>query len=86
MDVPTSEFAVADAKARFSELLTRAENGESITIKRHGQAVAKIVPVTQNDMQRRRAAAADLLAWSKAQPVFPGKIDYKALINEGRKY
>jgi hypothetical protein len=44
------------------------------------------VPVTQNDMQRRRAAAADLLAWSKAQPVFPGKIDYKALINEGRKY
>jgi prevent-host-death family protein len=86
MDIRVTEFAVADAKARFSELLHRAENGESITIKRHGQAVAKIVPATKDQAERRRSAVADLLAWRETLPVFPGKIDYKALVNEGRKY
>jgi len=86
MDMPASEFAVADAKARFSELLTRAENGESITIKRHGQPVAKIVPANLDDVQKRRAAVAELVTWNKSLPVFPGTIDYKALVNDGRKY
>lgn len=34
--------SVAEAKAKFSELLKRAEPGEEILITRHGKAVAKL--------------------------------------------
>lgn len=37
-------YNVADGKARFSELITRAEAGEEIEIKRRGEVVAKIGP------------------------------------------
>jgi prevent-host-death family protein len=42
MDVRATEFSLADAKARLSELVQRAEAGEEITIKRHGKPVAKL--------------------------------------------
>lgn len=45
MDARSTEFGVADAKARFSELLARAEAGESILIHRHGRPIAQLVPV-----------------------------------------
>ena len=38
-------FAVFEAKNRFSELLNAVENGEEITITRHGQPVARLVSV-----------------------------------------
>lgn len=37
-------YNIADGKARFSELIARAEAGEEIEIKRRGETVAKIVP------------------------------------------
>ncbi len=40
----------ADAKARFSELLDRVEQGETIVITRHGKPIARIVP---DDARRR---------------------------------
>lgn len=88
MDIRTSEFAVADAKARFSELVARAEAGEAITIKRHGHAVARLVPVTTvDDAARRGQIAEEFIAWrNEHMKPYPGRIDYKALINEGRKY
>ena len=58
MDVPATEFGVADAKARFSELLARAEAGETITIRRHGRAVAKLIPATKRELtpeERRKS-------------------------------
>lgn len=36
------EISVAEAKSRFSELLKRAEVGETIVITRHGKPVARI--------------------------------------------
>lgn len=36
-------FSVADAKAKFSELLMRAEAGERLTITRHGRPIVEIV-------------------------------------------
>lgn len=88
MDMPVSEFAAADAKARFSELLARAERGEAITIKRHGRAVAQIVPVPQDEDNARidrQRAMEEFIAWAKARPVYPGRLDYKAMINKGRR-
>lgn len=37
---------LADAKARFSEIVDRAESGESIEITRRGKLAARIVPPT----------------------------------------
>ena len=36
-------IAVAEAKARFSELIRRAEAGEAIELTRYGRPVARIV-------------------------------------------
>jgi prevent-host-death family protein len=35
---------VTEAKAKFSELLTAVENGETIAITRHGEVIAQITP------------------------------------------
>lgn len=38
--------AVFEAKNRFSELIVAAEQGEDITITRHGLPVARLVPIS----------------------------------------
>jgi prevent-host-death family protein len=85
MDARTTEFAAAEAKARFSELLDRAEAGEEITIRRHGKVVAKLSPIAGVDRVGRAERHAAFLNWRNAN-VKPakGRIDYKSLINEGR--
>ena len=45
MDLRAIEFSLADAKARLSEFVQRAEAGEEITIKRHGKPVARLSPL-----------------------------------------
>ncbi len=49
------QFAVYEAKTRFSELLAEVERGEQVTITRHGVAVARLVSATA---PARRGAAA----------------------------
>jgi prevent-host-death family protein len=39
------QIAVAHAKGRLTELIRRAEAGEEVILTRHGQAVARLVPV-----------------------------------------
>jgi prevent-host-death family protein len=39
MNVP-----VAEAKAKFSELIRRAEAGEEVLVTRHGKVVARLMP------------------------------------------
>lgn len=36
------QIAIADAKARFADLIRRAEAGESIVLTRHGKPVARL--------------------------------------------
>lgn len=40
-----NHVSIADAEARFGELVTQAENGQSTEIVRHGKVVARLVPV-----------------------------------------
>jgi len=40
-------YSIADAKARFSEVVERAAAGETVEITRRGKLVAKVVPVEQ---------------------------------------
>nr|WP_255626505.1 type II toxin-antitoxin system Phd/YefM family antitoxin [Phyllobacterium sp. KW56] len=39
-------ISIAEAKAKFSELITRAQSGEEIVLTRHGKAVATISPLS----------------------------------------
>ena len=41
-----STHSIAEAKARLSELLKRAEAGEEIVITRRGEAVATLAPIS----------------------------------------
>jgi prevent-host-death family protein len=88
MDIRSTEFGVADAKARFSELLARAEAGETITIRRHGRAVAKLVPVKRELTREERLKSWE--AWEryrKEKNITLGPdLTIKQLIEEGRRY
>jgi prevent-host-death family protein len=86
MDARPTSFGSADAKARFSELLARAEAGETITIQRHGKAVAKLIPARDAmsvEEKRRRLDA--YIEWQRKHgPRLQPGDDIKAWINEGR--
>jgi prevent-host-death family protein len=86
MDARASEFGSADAKARFSELLARVEAGETITIRRHGKVVARMVPVKpEKTPEERRKGIEDFLKWRKEHgPRLQPGDNVKDWINEGR--
>ncbi len=63
MDVRVTSYAVAEAKARFSELLDRAEKGERLIITRHGKQIACIAPVVDEAALARRREAVE--GWIK---------------------
>ena len=50
----------AEAKAKFSALLSDVERGEIIDITRHGKTIARLIPATTDDAQAKRKAA---VAW-----------------------
>ena len=41
-------ISVKEARSRFSEILSQAEEGQEIVIMRRGKAVARLVPCTVN--------------------------------------
>lgn len=86
MGARVSEFGTAEAKARFSELLARAAAGETITIRRHGNAIAKLVPAQREmTLEQRRAAHRRYLDWSASSgPRLGPGLTIKQLIDEGR--
>jgi prevent-host-death family protein len=87
MDSRVNDFAAAEAKAHFSELLARAEAGEEIMIHRHGKPVAKLVPVKRKlTLEERQKAHDDYLVWRKEHgPRLGPDITIRELINEGRR-
>ncbi len=81
---PTSSVVSAyEAKTHFSALLERASNGESITITKHGQEVAKLSPVKVT--MSKEEAVDKLLNFGKGKKL--GKsVNIRELIEEGRRY
>ena len=88
MDAPTAEFGTADAKARFSELLARVEGGETISIRRHGRVVAKLVPVKpEKTLEERLKAWEEWKEYRRKHNITLGPdLTIKQLIEEGRRY
>ena len=56
---------VADAKARFSELVALAESGETVCITRRGKPVARIAPV---EAKRKPLDVAAMRALTDSMP------------------
>lgn len=50
------EIGAAEAKVRLSELLRDVEQGEIISITRHGKPVAHLIPAPEGDRARRAEA------------------------------
>jgi antitoxin (DNA-binding transcriptional repressor) of toxin-antitoxin stability system len=50
-----TEYSVAEAKAKLSELIDRAERGKAVTITRHGMAVVEMKPTRQPGKRITRA-------------------------------
>ena len=57
------EIQASDAKARLPQLLDDVERGETLIIKRHGRAIARIVPEVdrrQEEVDRALASIREL--------------------------
>ena len=81
---PARTIGAFEAKNRLSELLQLVENGEEVTITRHGKAVARLVPPRGNDLEKRKEAI-EWLKRTRKERNLDG-LTIKELINEGRKY
>jgi len=77
-----TEIGAYKAKTQFSALLERAERGEQITITKHGRPVARLVPIANADLERRRAAIARIKELRKGLTL---GVPVKQLIEEGRR-
>lgn len=60
--VPVRQFNVAEAKARFSELVKRAMAGEEVVIAKDNRPVLKLVPM-QAPLDRRLPGSAKGQIW-----------------------
>jgi prevent-host-death family protein len=86
MDGDSSIVGAFDAKTHLSELLDRAEKGETITITRHGKPVAKLVPANDEAARARRRAAIEKLKELRKGNTLGEGLTLKDLINEGRRF
>jgi prevent-host-death family protein len=55
------EVQASDAEAKLAELLTAVERGETIVIRRHGRAIARLVPESDLRQAEIDRAIDDLL-------------------------
>ena len=85
--LPTSLIAMAtvgayEAKTHLPELLQRVERGEVITITRHGQEVARLVPARRAALRPEEAVA---LLREARRGVRRGRDSVRRMIEEGRR-
>ncbi|MGF7005952.1 type II toxin-antitoxin system Phd/YefM family antitoxin [Aminobacter sp. BE322] len=71
-------ISVAEAKAKFSELIKRAEAGEEIVVTRHGKAVARVVPPEPEEGPLPRIGALKGKIWMAE--------DFDAPLDEFKEY
>ena len=79
-----TEVGAYEAKTHLPELLKRVEQGERITITRHGKPVAVLAPVAAVDREKVRETIEALLSF-RAGRTLDG-MTIRDLIDEGRKY
>jgi prevent-host-death family protein len=85
MSTDSPNFVAAyDAETHFSALLEKVQGGEEITITRHGQPVARLIPVKKQTTAAERQASID--RWiESSKGLSLGGLSIRDLINEGRR-
>ncbi len=76
-----SEIGAYEAKTHLSDLLERVARGEQFVITKHGRPIARLVPVGNTDVERRRVAIERLKEFRKGRTL---GVPIKQLIEEGR--
>lgn len=72
-----------EAKTHLSSLLERVARGESITITKHGQPVAVMRPVAEQDLPPVGSVVADLRGFRRGRRL--EGLELRDLIEEGRR-
>ncbi len=81
----TTVIAASAAKAKFSELLQRARQGEGFAITLHGEEVAKLLPAKGRSLSDIQNAIAEMKSRRiTLNPPGKSRLRLKDLINEGR--
>jgi prevent-host-death family protein len=77
------QVGVYNAKTHLTKLLDEVEQGEMITITRHGKPVARLVPITppRRDVSQ---VIEEILAARKGRTL--GGVAIRELIEEGRRF
>ena len=79
------KLSVFEAKARFSEVVSRAEEGKQTVITKRGKAVARVVPEKAARAERwDRSEAIDRIVEFSKTCRTRRKVDLQELIEEGR--
>jgi prevent-host-death family protein len=78
------EIGAYEAKTRFAALLKRVEEGERITITRHGRAVAVLMP-PPGAPDRTVTEAIDAIRAMRAGRTLGDGVTVRELIDEGRR-
>ena len=79
------KLSVFEAKARFSEVISRAENGKQTVITKHGMAVARVVPEKPARPKKcDRAEAIDRIVEFSGTCHARRKVNLQKLIDEGK--
>ena len=74
-----------EAKTHFSQLLDKVARGESITITRHGEPVAQLVPaLPARDPHALEALVKEIKRTRKGRSL--GKLTIKDLVHDRHKY
>lgn len=74
-----------EAKTRLSQLLDQVEAGQEITITRHGEPVALLVPAKPVRSAKKVKNLIEEIRRTRKGTGLRG-LTVKALVNEGRKY
>jgi prevent-host-death family protein len=75
--------AVYEAKSKLSELLDKVCAGKEVVITRHGEPIARLVPVNAPAAPDRARAVREVRALSKRLNIRTG-ISLRKLVEEGR--
>jgi len=74
-----------EAKTHFSQLLDKVAAGETITITRHGEPVAQLIPAKRTrDSQALQELVEEIRRTRKGRSL--GRIRIRDLTHEGHKY
>lgn len=85
LEITMSTVGAFEAKTHFSQLLDQVEAGETVTITRHGEPVAKLVPAKRAAGKKSvKALIEEIRATRKGTSL--GGLTIKELVNAGRKY